>query len=129
MDLFGIFRTDHNGIRRSHIKNLISVAMVDGHLDPDEWDLLTSIAKVLGMSDQEIVHIKNHPESVSFVPPKKYEEKVEQIHDLVAIMTIDGEINARELDLCKKISLKLDILPQVVDQILQNVFPADPKTD
>jgi uncharacterized tellurite resistance protein B-like protein len=129
MDLFSIFRTDHEGIRKSHIKNLISVAMVDGHLDREEWDLLTSIAKILGMSDQEIVNIKNHPESVSFVPPKKYEEKVEQIHDLVAIMTIDGEINARELDLCKKISLKLDILPQVVDQILQNVFPVDPKAN
>ena len=64
-----------------------------------------------------------------FVPPKKYEDKVEQIHDLVAIMTIDGEINARELDLCKKICLKLDILPQAVDQILQNVFPADPKAN
>ena len=62
------------------------------------------------------------------MPPRKYEENVEQIHDLVAIMTIDGQINAKELDLCKKISLKLDILPQMVDQILEDVFPADQKS-
>jgi uncharacterized tellurite resistance protein B-like protein len=127
MELFNIFKTDQDGIRRSHIKNLISIAMVDGHLDPEEWELLTSIARVLGMSPEEIAHIKNNPDSVQFVAPRKYEEKVEQIHDLVAIMTIDGQINAKELDLCKKISLRLDILPQMVDQILEDVFPADQK--
>jgi tellurite resistance protein len=128
MELFNIFKTDQDGIRRSHIKNLISIAMVDGHLDPEEWELLCSIARVLGMSTEEIEHIKNNPDAVQFVPPRKYEEKVEQIHDLVAIMTIDGQINAKELDLCKKISLKLDILPQMVDQILEDVFPADQKS-
>jgi tellurite resistance protein len=128
MELFNIFKTDQDGIRRSHIKNLISIAMVDGHLDPEEWELLCSIARVLGMSTEEIENIKNNPDAVQFVPPRKYEEKVEQIHDLVAIMTIDGQINAKELDLCKKISLKLDILPQMVDQILEDVFPADQKS-
>lgn len=123
MDLLKIFKTDHDGIRRSHIKNLICVAMVDGHLDEGEWELLRSIAKIMGLTDDEIKSIKNNPEMVSFVPPKKYEEKVEQIHDLVALMTIDGEINAKELELCKKISLKLDILPQMVDQILEDIFP------
>lgn len=129
MELFNIFKTDHDGIRRSHIKNLISIAMIDGHLDQGEWELLTSIARVLGMSAEEIESIKNNPESVRFVPPRKYEDKVEQIHDLVAIMTIDGQINAKELELCKKISLKLDILPQMVDQILEDVFPADQKSN
>ena len=128
MELFNIFKADQDGVRRSHIKNLISIAMVDGHLDPEEWELLSSIARVLGMSPEEISTIKNNPDSVQFVPPRKYEEKVEQIHDLVAVMTIDGQINAKELDLCKKISLKLDILPQMVDQILEDVFPADQKS-
>lgn len=128
MELFNIFKTDQDGIRRSHIKNLISIAMVDGHLDPEEWELVNSIARVLGMSQDEINRIKTNPDSVQFVPPRKYEEKVEQIHDLVAIMTIDGQINAKELELCKKISLKLDILPQMVDQILEDVFPADQKS-
>jgi hypothetical protein len=52
---------------------------------------------------------------------------VQQIQDLVSIMTIDGEINAKELELCKKISLKLDILPQMVDKILSDMFPDDLK--
>lgn len=124
MDLLGIFKTDHDGIRRSHVKNLVTVAMADGQMDSGEWELLVSIARILGLSESEIQEIHNHPESIHFVPPRKFEEKVEQIHDLVAIMTIDGHINHRELELCKKISMKLDILPQMVDEIVENMFPS-----
>jgi uncharacterized tellurite resistance protein B-like protein len=127
MGLLNIFKTDHDGIRRSHVKNLISVAMADGHLDHGEWELLLSICKVMEITEEEIQEIKRTPESVKFVPPKKYEDKVQQIQDLVSIMTIDGEINAKELELCKKISLKLDILPQMVDKILSDMFPDDLK--
>jgi hypothetical protein len=119
MDLLKIFKSDKEGIRRSHVKNLVTVAMADGRLDIDEWKLLMMIAKRLGMNEEEIKFIRSNPDQVTFVPPKKYEEKVQQIRDLVAVMTIDSIINQRELDLCKKISLKLDILPQMVDEIIE----------
>jgi hypothetical protein len=81
---------------------------------------------VLQISEEEIRNIKENPESVRFIPPKKYEDKVQQIQDLVAIMTIDGEINKKELELCKKISLKLDILPQLVDDIIDDICHPNP---
>jgi uncharacterized tellurite resistance protein B-like protein len=118
MDLLRIFITDKEGIRRSHIKNLVTIAMADGHLDTEEWNLLLMIAQHLGMEEEEIKNIKNGFEKVDFVPPKKYEDKIQQIRDLVAIMTIDREISEKELEFCKKIALKLDILPQVIDEII-----------
>lgn len=122
MDLLKIFKLDKDGVRRSHVKNLLSVALADGQLDPDEWDLLVTISKVMGISEEEIHNIKEKPEQVPFIPPKKYEDKVQQIHDLVAVMTVDSYISPRELALCKKISLKLDILPNIVDDIIRDVF-------
>ena len=122
MDLMKIFKSDTNGIRRSHVKNLVTVAMADGQVDKEEWNLLVSIAERLGMSEDEITGIRNNPDSVQFVPPKKYEDRVQQLRDLVSVMTIDSLINLRELELCKKISLRLDILPQMVDEILERNF-------
>jgi uncharacterized tellurite resistance protein B-like protein len=119
MDLSKIFKSDKDGIRRSHVKNLVTVALADGQLSSDEWELLVSIADRLGITEAETNTIKNNPEAVSFVPPKKYEEKVQQIEDLVSVMTIDREINENEVTLCKKISLKLDVLPQIVDNIIE----------
>lgn len=118
MDLIRIFITDKEGIRRSHVKNLVTIAMADGHLDPEEWDLLMRIARRLGMEEEEIKNIKNGFEKVDFVPPKKYEDRVQQVRDLVAVMMIDREINEKELELCKKVALKLNILPQLVDEII-----------
>ena len=118
MDLLGIFKSDDSGIRRSHLKNLLSVAMADGHMDDGEWELLKSLANLMEIPDAEVENIRKNPDDVHFVPPRKYDEKVQQIQDLVALMTIDGHINPTELALCKKISLRLDILPQLVDQIL-----------
>jgi uncharacterized tellurite resistance protein B-like protein len=122
MDLSKIFKSDKDGIRKSHVKNLVTVALADGQLSPEEWELLVSIADRLGITERETDNIKNNPDDISFIPPKKYDEKVQQIEDLVAVMTIDREINEKEVDLCKKISLKLDVLPQIVDNIIEKKF-------
>jgi uncharacterized tellurite resistance protein B-like protein len=128
MDLLNIFKTDNDGIRKSHIKNLLAVALADGHMASDEWELLITISRVMGFSEEKILSIRQNPEQIKFILPKKYDEKVQQIQDLVAIMTIDGNINEKELDLCKKISLKLDILPQLVDDIIYDIFHPNPAT-
>jgi uncharacterized tellurite resistance protein B-like protein len=122
MQLLKIFKADLNAIRKSHVKNLITVAMADGELDGNEWGLLVDIAKTLGISEAEIKAIQENPESINFTPPKRYNDKVQQISDLVAVMTIDGHISQRELELCKKISLKLDILPRMVDDIVNDLL-------
>ena len=121
MDLLKIFKTDDTGVRRSHLKDLLSVAMADGHLDEHEWELLKSLAELMEMPESEIASIRENPDSVHFEPPRKYEDKVQQVQDLVALMSIDGDINPSEIDLCKKISVRLDILPQMVDQILEDL--------
>jgi len=121
MDIFStIFGSDANDVRRSHVKNLVSIALADGLLTDEEWQLLVFIASKLGLSEEEIKVIKNNPESVNFTSPKSYEDRVQQIEDLVAVITIDHDINSNEIDLCKKISLKLDVLPQIVDSIISS---------
>ena len=118
MSLLSIFESDKDGRRKSHIKNLISVAMVDGHLADEEWALLSRVAHHLGMSSETIQNIKNNPEEIKFIAPKKYEEKLQQVTDLVAVMMVDGDVDQKELELCKKIALKLDLLPRVINDMI-----------
>lgn len=117
--LSSIFGSDKEGLRRSHVKNLISIALADGHLSEDEWELLVYLASRLGMEEEEIAAIKENPEAVTFVMPKTHEQRVQQIEDLVLLMSIDHDINPNEVELCKKIALRLDVLPQIVDRIIE----------
>jgi uncharacterized tellurite resistance protein B-like protein len=116
--LSSIFGPDKEGLRRSHVKNLVSIALADGHLSEDEWELLVYLASRLGMEEEEINAIRENPEAVTFVMPKTHDQRVQQIEDLVLLMSIDHDINPNEVELCKKISLKLDVLPQIVDDIV-----------
>lgn len=122
MDLTSIFGKNKTEKRKSHIKNLISVAMADGHLAKEEWGLLMRMAKKLDMGNDEIHNIKNNPDDIKFVPPSKHEEKIQHIHDLVSLMTIDEHIDTKEMVLCRKIALKLDLLPRIVDDILREAY-------
>lgn len=122
MSLLNIFESDKDGKRKSHIKNLISVAMADGHLADEEWALLTRVAHRLDMSSEEIQNIRNNPDEVKFIAPKKYKEKLQQVNDLVALMMVDGDVDRSELDLCKKIALKLDLLPRVVNDLTDSAY-------
>jgi uncharacterized tellurite resistance protein B-like protein len=126
MNLLDIFKNDQEGVRRSYMKNLITVAMADGHLSEEEWEMLKALARVMGITEEEIISIREHPETVKFIPPKKYEDKVQHIQDLVAVMTVDDHINPKELELCKKIALKLDLLPQLVDEIVSSILHPNP---
>jgi len=118
--LSSIFGPDKEGLRRSHVKNLISIALADGHLSADEWELLVYLGSRLGMEEEEIKAIRENPEAVTFVIPKTHDQRVQQIEDLVLLMSIDHDINPKEVELCKKISLKLDVLPQIVDDIISD---------
>jgi uncharacterized tellurite resistance protein B-like protein len=118
MGLLQIFHADQNDVRRSHVKNLVEIAIADGQLDPEEWNLLITIATTLGIPTKQIKEIKDHPEKVKFIPPKSHEERIQQIKDLVAIMTVDGRINEKELELSRKIALRLDILPKLVNDLI-----------
>ncbi len=118
MNFLKIFGSDENGVRRSHIKNLVAVALADGQLTDDEWELLVFIASQLEISESEIKNIKDNIDTVGFIPPKSHAERVHQIEDLVDIISIDRDINPKEIELCKKIALRLDLLPQIVDSII-----------
>lgn len=119
LNIFGSYKEER---RKSHIKNLITVALVDGHLAEEEWALLTRVAERLGMSSEEIDHIRNNPKEVAFVAPKRYKEKLQQVNDLVSLMMVDGDVDKKELELCKKIALKLDLLPRVVIDMIDSAY-------
>ena len=44
VDILNVFRNG-KGTAKSHMKNLIEMAAVDGHFDTVEYDLLKNIAK------------------------------------------------------------------------------------
>lgn len=125
----GIFEKIKNTIepnelkrKKSHLKNLYSVAMADGKLTNEEFDFLLSVANKLYINPSVVQSIVHFPEDISFYVPPHDREKLDQIYDCVCMAVIDGEFNERESSICKLISVKLGFRPVVVDHIVEHIL-------
>jgi len=75
---------------RSHLKNLLVVAMADGKVEFSEARLLLRLAKRLGLDSKSVIAIKNN-----------------------------DQISDEEVKVCKTLALKLNLLPKVVDDLIE----------
>lgn len=98
-ELISMFRQGKAGAK-SHMKNLIEMAAVDGSFDDVEYDLLKQIAKRHGISEKELKEIKENPSGVEFEAPEDPKEKFHQLYDLVHMMVIDNYVDREEVNLC-----------------------------
>lgn len=119
MSLFNILDLNEQKKRESHIKNLLEMAIADGNLDEEEFELVTFIASKFNMTIEEVASIRDHASEISFIPPSSFKAKVLQLYDLVQIMLADLEIHEKELKLCRQLATKLQLDPSIVDSLIE----------
>jgi len=119
--MFNLFRTNRHGQVLSHLNNLIAVALADGTLDRSEWKLLAAIAQARGVTEDELLDIKEEAETIKFIAPPTYREKIRQIYELVDVMKADGEIDEAEVQICRKLAEKLNINPRIINDMLRRI--------
>jgi len=98
-ELIGLFK-EAKATAKSHMKNLLEMAMVVSHFDDYEYQLLKKLAKKYKVSEKELKKIQENPVEVKFVLPVDEKEKFEQFYELIHMMTIDGKIYDEEVNLC-----------------------------
>lgn len=104
-DILSLFKQG-KGSARSHMKNLIEMAAVDGNFDLIENDLLKKIAKRNNISEGHLKEIHKNPHKVEFLLPADKKEKFHQFYDLVHMMSIDKTIHEEEMKLCNLFAIK-----------------------
>lgn len=109
---------ENKSLHESHMKNLVLLAMADGHLAEIEEHLLVSIAHRHGLDEGDIDNIKANLDNISFVLPEKYDERIEQFNDLLSVMAADGKIDEREAKICREIAKQYELMPGVVEEML-----------
>jgi hypothetical protein len=102
---------------KSYIKQLLQVAMADGHLDAHELNNLMRVAKRLDITDEEVLEIKNNMDKVAFNPPKGTKETFRLIFDLVWMMMVDGNIVGNEVRLCENLAMQMGFAPETVGDL------------
>jgi uncharacterized tellurite resistance protein B-like protein len=124
-EILGLFKQG-KGTAKSHMKNLIEVAVVDGNFELSEQNLLKSIAARNGISESQLKEIRNNPGKVQWEVPSDNREKFHQLYDLVHMMSIDNNVHEEELKLCNLFAIKFgyprDRTKDIVDSIRMNIM-------
>ena len=97
---------------QSHIKNLIEVALADGHFSDEELELITSIAKKKGISPREIESIQKDLANIQFELPDDSRSKFHQVYDLIHVMLSDKVVHDNEMKLCYQFINKFGYPPE-----------------
>lgn len=117
-----LFESRDTKKRKSHIKNLLSVAASDGNISDEEVNFLIKVAKRLYMPLEELKSVLDEPQYVSNYPPESDRERIDQIHDLVCMMIIDGSINEEEITTCKIFARNLGFKTQIIDYMVHKII-------
>lgn len=123
-DILNLFNQG-KGTARSHMKNLIEMAAVDGNFEDIEYDLLKTIAKRNGISENQLKEIRKNPEGIKFEVPSDTKQKFHQLYDLVHMMSIDNAIHDEEAKLSVLFAIKFGYprmnVKELVDTIRLNI--------
>jgi uncharacterized tellurite resistance protein B-like protein len=106
---------------KNHIVNLIDVAFADGNMDEAELELIKANALKNGMTEEEFQDIFSNPKREKIYVPSDEKSRVEHLAEMVKIMIVDREIEEKEVIVCKKVAIQLNLAPQIVDELIDNL--------
>ena len=123
-DILNLFNQG-KGTARSHMKNLIEMAAVDGNFEDIEYELLKTIAKRNGISESQLKDIQENPSGIKFEIPTDKKEKFHQLYDLVHMMSVDNAIHNEEAKLSVLYAIKFGYprinVKELIDTIRSNI--------
>lgn len=123
-DIIDLFRQG-KGSAKSHMRNLIEIAVADGGFGSEEQRLLLYAAQRNNISESELKTIQANASKVRFQVPFGEENKFFQLYDLVHMMSVDENIHPEELRLCEIFAIKFgyrkEVVREMIEMIRQNI--------
>lgn len=110
---------DNSEKRKSHILNLVKLAQADGKWHENEKKFVASVAKRIGLTDEEHEDLIFYPDRIKFVPAISERERIIILYDLLFMMKMDGKVNQDEEMLCMELGLRLGFNPAMIDEMIQ----------
>ena len=108
--------------RLGQLKNLVMLASADEKITDSEMAVLLAVASRENITPEEFNKVIDDPDSVNISLPEDEETKLAYLRDMVAMMMIDGELDAHELAICKLYAMALGYRGSIVDGMIAGVI-------
>ncbi len=126
MSLLDLFTSDSHKKSRTYFAALVKIAFADDAMDKDELKYLETMAGRMGISDSEFTKILEHPEKYPIDSPLDYNDRIEQLYNLVRMVFSDNEVKLDEVKLVRSLAVGLgfptDNTEKITDEAIHLVM-------
>ncbi len=112
--------------KKSHLKDLIMLAVVDGKFEPEEQQIIQDIGLKLGLTERQINSIYNecvlNPDAIESVAPTNPQDRLQHLADLCRIILADGELHDWESVLIFPLAARMGFDADDITKMLDDLF-------
>jgi uncharacterized membrane protein YebE (DUF533 family) len=114
----GFFEHQYLQYKKNHIKNLLALAKVDGHMHEKEIALLFKIGKRYGLKDRQVQELIDSGEKFAINVPDNHNDKMNLLYDLILMVYADDVIDKHEIQFCEEAVAQFGMKKGLVEWML-----------
>ena len=116
--MIGFFEHQYLSYKKNHIKNLLALAKIDGHVHQKEEKLLFKIGKRYGLKDRQIRDILDSKEKRKVIVPDNHNDKMNLLYDLLLMIYADDVVDKHEVEFFEEAVKKFGMKKEMVKWLL-----------
>ena len=122
MGIFDFFKPKTDNVKLGHIKSLLALAAADGRIQKNELELIAKVCQREGIPVSELEKCIKDPQSIEFEIPNDSDKQVQYLKDMVCVMMVDGDIDDKEVGICKSIAVIMGFRHEVIDAMILDII-------
>jgi uncharacterized membrane protein YebE (DUF533 family) len=116
--MIGFFEHQYLRYKKNHIKNLLALAKVDGHMHEKEVALLFKIARRYGMKERQVQQLIDADEQYSINVPDNHNDKMNLLYDLILMVYADDVVDEHEIEFCEEAVQQFGMKKELINWLL-----------
>ncbi|MFA0961834.1 hypothetical protein AB9P05_08495 [Roseivirga sp. BDSF3-8] len=105
--------------KKTHFRNLVALARIDGHFHEDEKALICTLGKRYALREKQLREILDESQPAIATVPTDRRQQLDQLRDLVLLMLADGYVVEKEMIFCKEIASQYGFGQHVIEKLVQ----------
>lgn len=107
------------GKKKTHLLMLLMLAEADNQDHDLERIFISKVASRLGVTDEEVAHIDQNPQDLTFIIPKREHERMEILYDLLFLMKFDQNVDEDEIELIHRLAFRMGFRPTMTQEMIE----------
>ena len=116
--MIGFFEHQYLSYKKNHIRNLLTLAKVDGHMHEKEEKMLYKIGKRYGLKDRQIRELIEGTDPHELIVPDNHNDKMNLLYDLLMMIHADGVVDKQEIAFFEDAVAKFGMKKEMVTWLL-----------